>query len=155
MKRLIGLAALVILLYFLTSCEHKRKQREVRAGLDNSVGQLPDSASFETITISYGQSSMKTCHYAEAVVMLGTALAEEEALDTYVDELRSLGWALKRIDYKDVRVLIRDTQERIVIRSYHTTWLDEKDENYIKARDVYPTIIWVRLVFYVPQRDGC
>jgi hypothetical protein len=154
MKRLIGLASLVILLCFLASCDYHQKQREVRTGLDASVNRLPELVGFETITISYGQSSMKTCHYAEAVIMLGTAFPEEDALETYVDELQSSGWMLSARQHEREKVLTRDAQERIVVSGF-PSWKDKADEDYIQAKSIYPTVIFVSLWFYVPQRDGC
>jgi hypothetical protein len=140
--------------YNTISCNYQ-EWREVRKGLDTSIDQLPKSQDFETVTILRGESSMEGCYYAVAKVILGSFMPTEEALDMYTAELQSLGWSIERNDYKNVISLTRNTQERIVIETGYPSLSVEKNEDYIRARDIYPTIIFARLVFYVPQRDGC
>jgi hypothetical protein len=153
MKRLLELVVIVVLLCVVVSCNHQKWQ-EVRTGLNTSLDQLPKLPGFETVTTLRGESSMKGCYYAETRVVLGTSLPEKEALDVYVDELESLGWIANERQYERERVLKRGTQERIRVTTYLGLSV-ETDENYIKAKDAYPTIISVSLTFYVPQRDGC
>jgi hypothetical protein len=154
MKRLTLSTSIILLLCLVVSCDYHQNRQKARDGRDVSVSQLPELQNFEMVTIVYGQSSMEHCHYAGATIMLGAFLSEEEALETYVSELEALGWAVKPVKYEDERILIRGTQERIVIRGYPYA-KDLKDEDYILAKEVYPTIIFVSLWYYVPQRDGC
>jgi hypothetical protein len=153
MKRLLGIVNTVILLCLFTSCTHP-KQQEARKGLEASLERLPQSSSFETIQLSQVENSMGSCHYAVADIMLGTSLSAEDALDVYFDELQALEWIPDERQHEHEKILTHGAQERIHISDF-PGWYDEVDESYIQAKKDYPTVIFVILTFYVPQRDGC
>jgi hypothetical protein len=153
MKRM--LVMFVALMVCLTASCDVFRAREVRAGLDSSIEQLPHLRDFELITVLKGSSAIERCHYAEAEVVLGTSLEEEKAIDEYVNRLKAVGWLETELQNELKRGLTRGAQERIVVRAGHPNSDVERDADYIQAKDAFPTIIFVRLVFYVPQRDGC
>jgi hypothetical protein len=154
MKRLPILALLATMLWLNTSCDYF-KSREVKAGLNNSLEQLPQLRDFGTITMIKGSSAIKSCHYAEAEVVLGTFLKEEDALEVYVDGLEALGWLERGKQDELHKGMVRGAHERIEIRAGYPNLDVQENKEYVRMKDSYPTIIFVRLVFYLPQRDGC
>ena len=75
---------------WLTQRAHLQRMREVKAGRDALVDELPQIEGFETITHLSGESSMKRCYYAETIVVFGTFLPVEEVMNTYTDALQSM-----------------------------------------------------------------
>jgi hypothetical protein len=157
-KNLYLFLAIPVVVCLLASCT-QQKLREARKGLDGSVAQLPSVSDFDVVTILSGESSItgspKTCYYAQAYVVLGTSLSEEKALDVYVDELQSLGWTTERSDLENLRVLGRGMHEQIAVSYGGPGWTIETNEDYIRAKDIYPTIIFVTVDFMLPNRDEC
>lgn len=133
--------------------------QEVRNGLDVTVAQLPSSSCFDIVTVLSGASSSRdygsTCYYAQAGLAIGTSLSEEDALKTYTDELMSQGWVLKQNDLERSRVLIRGQHERITVGLGGPGWMMEADEDYQRAKQIYPAFLFVTVTFVLPGREGC
>jgi hypothetical protein len=156
--RLSAFLGITVVLCLTASCT-LGEQRKARAGLDASVAQLPKLREFDTIKVIYYESSLSgprtTCYYATAYTIIGTSLPELKALDVYVEELKSLGWRPREKQYDTTRILMRGTYELVVVRSGEPG-VDVKDAvDYAQLRAVYPTIIFVRLDFMLPNRDKC
>ena len=140
-RRLLALSSFVLVSCSVISCDYAEQQK-ARKGLDRLVDQLPLSSDFEIAArMLDGSSSLETCHYAEILILLGSALSEAEAMDLYVDELQSMGWDVEEHNSNE-RVLIRGTQERIRITNY-PRWYVETDREYVRVKDACPTIIFV------------
>jgi hypothetical protein len=152
MKWVLKLAIIAITVWLMSSC-NAGQWHEVREGLDASFRELPNLAEFEQVTVLRGENRMKSCFYAEAETVLGTTLAEEEALDAYVDKLKSSGWVETHRNERS-RVLIRGEQERIRVTGYLSLSAEANNE-YIRSKDRFLNFVSVSLTFYVPRRDGC
>jgi hypothetical protein len=142
---------------WMSACGVAEKQ-EVRTGLDASIEQLPESKDFDMISITRYYDSMTvygdTCFYGTAYVLVGTSLSEVEALDAYSDELLKAEWISDGEQYAHEYTLLHGDQEMINVSDYEP--YDFSDyEGYLEAKDDYMSFLFIRLVFYVPARDGC
>ena len=157
-KHLFRLLSIAVLFCLIVSCTHP-EQREANNGLDASVAQLPELRDFDVVKVVYQESSQSAyetiCYYATAHVIIGSPLAESEAMDIYVEKLQSLGWGSGERQYETTRALTHGMHERIVVRTGEPG-VDVKDAvDYVQLGKTYPTIIFVRLVFIMPSRDEC
>jgi len=151
--------SLVAILLFTVSCTQQSLQQS-KTGLDAAIEQMPRPKDFELVATRSWTTSMtaggQTCYYAEAYAVFGTSLPEKEALVTYVEELKALGWASEdTIQYAREQSLVRGTHEWAGV-SYggYGTW-SVQDSAYAQALNTYPTVVLVRLRYILPARDGC
>jgi hypothetical protein len=163
MKRLFVLLGIVVLLGLIAigiqQIEHFQKQREARDGLDASIAQLPTLAGFTTIKVvplefshtAYG----KTCYYARGYVIAGSSFSETEALDTYTEKIRSLGWMPEGMQAETSRVLMHAANERMEIYSGKPGVDIDGAMDYDQLRQTYRSLIFVSLDYMIPSRDEC
>ena len=132
---------------------------QVRGDLETIVARLPDQGDFHTVTVLFGASPSadygRTCYYAQAYVVVGSELPEGYALDTYVSELRQQGWQVERDDLGWARTLVRGDNEVIDISTHGPGWIAEREESYQRARESYPTILFVAVTVMHPGRNQC
>ena len=89
-----------------------------------------------------------------AGALVGTELPEEEAVAVYVRELQAQGWEIVRDEHATSKILLRGEHESVSVRGGPVAWYWRKDEDYRQARDLYPTIISVRVGFMLPGTEG-
>lgn len=158
---LLLLACLVsAVLWGLFTQKSKSFQREARQGLDQVVAyDLPSLEGFETIKIVSLDSSNtvygETCYYAGDFLILGGSLAEAEALDKYAAKLESAGWTLRGKQYPATRELVSGDHVLTVIRTGNIDPGLRDYVDYEQLRETYPSIIFVRIVYMLPRREGC
>ena len=132
---------------------------QVQDGLETIGAQLPDQGDFHTVTVLSGASPNvdygRTCYYAQAYVAVGSELPEGYALDTYVSELQRQGWQVERDNLGWARTLVRGDNEVIDISIHGPGWIIEREESYQRAREIYPTMLFVAVTFMQPGRNQC
>ena len=152
------LIGLIVLLCFTLSCR-SLELRKARAGVDESVAQLPVLDGFDVIEIVHLDHSMNegggTCYYATAYVIFGSYLPEMEALDVYSAALQSTGYFPRQIQYATSRVFYRGPNERVVIRVGEPGVDFEDAVDWARLKATYPTTMFVSIKYILPQRDGC
>lgn len=160
-KDLLQLTCFCFSVCILVSCDNLFPyvaMREARTGLNSLVGQLPDLAGFETTKVEYfdlaDSAHGKTCYYARAFVIIGSSLPMEDALDTYVEKIQSLGWAFDGRQYTTARTLVRGKHDLLVVESGKVGSVLNAEEFTI-LHNRYRSIILIRLEYILPQRDGC
>lgn len=162
MKRLSVALIIVILANSSLACTGERLQ-EARAGVENAVAQLPTTDSFETIAVTRTERSAtaygRTCYYGIAIIMIGTMLPQREALETYVQQLESLGWQLRGRQHEASRVLLRDRHELATV-SYspfevEAGWELQGNSSGLQDRIGHTTILVLWLQYMLPARDDC
>lgn len=165
MKYALQFIALSMLVSQLVSCDdpltHLQRQREARAGLDAALAALPKTPEFDTVKVVYSEfyddehGNGPVCYYARGYVILGSNLADSEALANYATRLQVLGWSAEGIQYQTQKVLIQGKNARILIYS-GDPGVDIRDAmDYTKLRNTYRGVIFVMLTYMIPQRDGC
>ena len=165
MKHLLWLTAIAVLLCVLVllvqQVGHLQRQREARAGLDVVIAELPKPAGFDMIKIVYQEfyddehGSGPVCYYARAYIITGSSMSESDALATYAQSLQLQGWALEGEQYKTERGLIRGANERVVAHSGDPGVDIEDALDYAKLKEVYRSLIFVRVDYMIPSRDQC
>jgi hypothetical protein len=158
MRHLPRLFGITILLCLVLSCAGT-ELRKARSGAEASVAQLPDLPGFDRIKTVFREYPSTVygsgCYYGAAYVIIGSALPERDAITLYARKIRSLGWIDEGKQYDAERSLIRGAHERIVVR-YGEPDVEIKDAvDYAQLRANYVSVIFVRLVFMLPGRDGC
>ena len=148
------------ILWSLAAQKSKSFQQEARQGLDQVVANdLPSLEGFETIKVAsfdlsdtvYGD----TCYYARDFLILGGSLTEAEALDRYAAKLESSGWMPKGKQYPTSKGFKYGDHAITVARIGD---LDPGLRDYVdyeQLRKTYPSIIFVRVEFMLPHREGC
>ena len=133
--------------------------RKARAGVDESVAQLPVLKGFDVIETVHLDDSMsvdgETCYYATAYVIIGSSLPEMEALGVYSETLLSTGYYPRQRQYPTSRVFLRGSNEYVVVRVGEPGIDFEDAVDWAQLKATYPTIVFVKLVFILPRRDGC
>lgn len=148
----------LLLCLFLSCTSPKLHQASAKA--DATVALLPELAGFDTVktinhSFSYGAYG-GTCYYGRVYVIVGTDLPEKQALAEYVESLQSSGWSLAGQQFDTERLLIRGTNERIVLRSDDEPDVDIADAlDYDLLRAEYRNLIFITLDHIVPAREGC
>ena len=154
---------LVLCFLLLASCgilDKKAQQRKTREGLESiSSQELPELDGFDLVkVVSLDLSSSdygKTCSYARDYLIIGTSLPESDALERYVEALLRLGWTREGDQYPTSNNLIHGKNARIVVR-YGDPGADVRDAaDYDQLRDNYQSVIFVRVDYILPERDGC
>lgn len=159
-----SLIGVVLIVCFVTSCHppvNDQKRQEARAGLDTVLAQLPELKEITRVkTLVYesydNEHGEDVCYYAKGYVILGTSLPATEALDAYAQALRSTGWVNETSDeYKTSRMLILGDQERIVVSSGDPGLEIRNAVNYEQLRQLYTSVIVIRVDYTLPKRDNC
>jgi hypothetical protein len=127
----------------------------VQQGLEVTVAQLPSSKDFEIVANGSGTSYDRECYYAQAGIAIGTSLPEEDALEQYVDELEQQGWIVTRDDLEYTRVLTRGDYERLSVTFKGPGFVMEMNEDYQRARENYPTFLFIVVDYILPGWAGC
>ena len=140
----------------------KLMQRNVRTELDilvNNVVPLP--AEFEIIeTISldslyFTETFGKECFYARDYLILGSTLPASDALDAYARSLLSSGWITETRSYPTSRTLIYGENVRTVVEGGRPGVDVRNAIDYAELQRIYESIIFVRIDYAIPRRDGC
>lgn len=150
----------LFILWGLTARKSKLLQQEARQGLDRVVAdELPTLEGFEITKVASFESSNtvydETCYYASDYLILGGSLTEEDALNRYAAKLESSGWTPRRRQYPTSKVFMYGDYVQLNIR---TGDIDPGLDNYVdyeKMREIYPSIIFIRITFMLPKREGC
>jgi hypothetical protein len=158
MRYPLRVCGIVVLLCLVLSCAGT-ELRKARSGAEASVAQLPDLAGFDRIKTVFREYPFTaygdTCYYGTAHVIIGSSHSEADALDVYSRRLAVHGWVPEGKQYDDTRTLIRGAHERIVVR-FGEPGVEIKDAvDYAQLRANYVSVVFVRLVFILPRRDGC
>lgn len=159
----IGVPILVLFLLALTNCtllEKRAQQRKARQGLESLVAQdLPNLDQFElvkTVSLDFSMTAYgMTCYYARDYLIMGTSLPESEALEHYVEGLLPLSWTKEGEQYLTSKILIHGQNARIVV-SHGEPGVDVDDAvDFERLSDIYQSILFVRVDYMLPARDGC
>ncbi len=162
MKHPVFFGTLLTLLFVLGSCEDPMNQlrglAQAKFGLDSLVAELSLPANFDLIKIEYFQSSDsafgKTCYYASANLIVASSLSLTQAIDAYTERSHLSGWMLEGRQYESARSLIRGENAQLVIESAKPGTV-MKSEEIVKLQTSYKSVIFVRVVYMVPRREGC
>ena len=162
-KDIFRFASLLLFIFGLalvTGCNlvSARSQRnEARRSLDELVNHdLPQIEGLETIEIvsstwSHPEHS-PACHYARDYLIIGAFMPEAEALERYVAGAELMGWSKEGV----FETLIQGDHARLVVKIGDRPGVDIEDAiDYEQAREVYQSLLFVRVDFMLPQRDGC
>jgi hypothetical protein len=153
----------ILSLALVTGCSviSARAQRnEARRSLNQLVSDdLPQIEGLEILEIVSSTWSRteysQTCHYARDYLIIGAFMPVEEALERYFIEAELMGWIPRDIQYDSSRVLRLEEHARLVVET-SGPGVDIRDAiDYEQARDVYQSLLFVRVDFMLPQRDGC
>ena len=158
MGRWLRLCGFVVLLCSILSCT-SLELRRARTGVDAAVAQLPVLKGFDVIKIENLEDSMsaggETCYYARAIVVVGSHLPEIEAINVYSEALQSTGHNPRDGRYPKSRMFYRGSNERVLVAVSEPYVGFKNRVDWAEWKATYPTIIFVSVVYILPQRDGC
>lgn len=91
-------------------------------------------------------------------MVIGSQLSEAQILDRYTLQLKSYGWILWPPDETSnlARAFRRGDYETAVIEVIHDTFIGHNlgiDLNQAKKK--YLSVMYIRMVYALPGRDGC
>jgi hypothetical protein len=141
---------------------HFQKERAARAGLERSTAQLPHPSKF--VTIKEFEVEMwpvfdteigEPCYFGRGYSVFGTSLPETEALDVYVAQLQEFGWLTDGKQYENERALIRGKNELLVVHTDSPSVDIQDAVVYTKLRETFRTVVFVRVTYMLPRREGC
>jgi hypothetical protein len=151
-----------ILLCVVSLIPEAVQKHKVSQGRDAAIAQLleADAEAFDLILVVREASTYtayrKTCVYGDGLIVLGTYLPVQDALEKYTEDvLQPLGWTLERESSAISRLFIRGSFESSGIYSGEPPWNIEDQEAYLQTREHYPVILFIQLTFSSPQREGC
>jgi hypothetical protein len=165
MKRWLLILVIPALLLLTVSCtqyaDHLQQQSAAKAGLDKLIKNLPQFKGFEKVktvslefsNIEHGKGS--SCYYARGYIVVGSVLPETEALEAYTQNLRSLGWTPKGTQYKTSSVLVYEKNARVEIYSGEPGVDIQDAVDYTQLRQIYSSLIFIRLDYMLPSADEC
>jgi hypothetical protein len=144
---------------FLASCASQELQ-EVQNELRSSATSLPKLANADVLQVSQKEWSYTaygdTCFYGRAWVLIGSSeLSEEQMLTNYVERLTASGWNSREQQYSNSKVLYRGMHELIVISVGEPAPAVRESVDYKRFTRNYPNVIFARLTYMLPQREGC
>ncbi len=168
MKHLPKILGIVFVLLCLTSAflwgfatlKSKSLQREARQSLEQVVAnELPTLDGFDTIEVASFDSSDTvyggTCYYAGDFLILGGSLAEAKALDRYAAKLESSGWIPRERQYPTSKVFMYRDHVQMNVRTGDLDPGLRDYVDYVQLRKTYPSIIFLRISFMLPNREDC
>jgi hypothetical protein len=99
-----------------------------------------------------------TCYYGVATLVIGSQLSEAQILDGYTSQLTSYGYVLEPRDATSnlARVFYRGFHEYTVIEVIHDAFIGKNlgiDLGQVKKK--YTSVMYIRMVYTLPQREGC
>jgi len=157
-RRAIWLLWAVWLAWSVTACI-PAKLKEAKRGLAATIDGLPESAEFTIVASLSGEDydtyDEVTCYSAVASIAVGTFLPKEEALAAYVQQLRAQEWAMWDDEYDTEKVLIQGEHATISVSSDSPGWRMKENEDYKRAREIYPTFLRVSVQYHLPSRKDC
>ncbi len=161
--KLCNITILTLCFLALASCgilDKRAAQRETREGLEAIVAQeLPELEAFEQVkVVSFDDSRTEygiTCYYATDYLIMGTRLSEKEALEHYREGLLPLGWTDSGTQYPSSNKLYYGQNARIVFW-YGDPGVNIRDAvDYDQLKKFYQSIMFVRVDYIQPAREGC
>lgn len=166
MRNLFRVASTVWLLWLVASCNNRvediQKEQQAVAGAQQTSDSLPKSKEFEKITMVrvkmspvYDTEIGQPCYYGRIYTIMGSALSEQEALELYTQELEGTGWLAEGRQYVTARGFSRGTNAYAAVY-YGDPGVDiEAAADYTSLRRVYKSLIFVRVDYMIPRRQGC
>lgn len=163
MKRLIlsliAISLLSLLLLGIQKINSQWKKSQVHTGLEKLVNRLPTLETIDTVEVTYQKFSQSengfTCYYGRAYVILGTQQPLSEVLDAYLKELYAQGWYPEGYQYANTKTLIRYDNDRLVISLTEPAIVMQNQTNYVKLKQSYKELIFIRIDYMVPSRQKC
>ncbi len=98
------------------------------------------------------------CYYGDVTLVIGSQLSEAQILDRYTSLLKPNGDYLRALDDTSTwsRIFYRGLNEYAVIEGIHDAFIGHNlGVDLVQAKKKYASVMYIRIVYALPEREGC